>query len=226
MTAANGASEPVRAVPPRVFVVDGQPIYRRGLAACIGAIAEATVVGDADAVESAREDPRLAEATVLIVDHELLGARELIREQRGRGVAVIACVRGDGDGAMLASIEAGARGLLCKQALTPDALAVAIRDCADGAGAIAPELVGELCDGVSGAGRATGGSNGASSSLLTAREKRVLRLIADGHETREVSGQLHYSERTIKNVVHDINTKLDARNRTAAVARAVREGMI
>ena len=67
---------------------------------------------------------------------------------------------------------------------------------------------------------------GLSLSWLTTRERQVLRLVADGHPTREVAMQLCYSERTIKNVIHDIVTKLNARTRSQAVAEAVRAGLI
>jgi DNA-binding CsgD family transcriptional regulator len=61
---------------------------------------------------------------------------------------------------------------------------------------------------------------------LTDREQQVLALIADGHPTREVAERLCYSERTVKSVVHDAVTKLNARSRSQAVAQAVREGLI
>ena len=54
----------------------------------------------------------------------------------------------------------------------------------------------------------------------------MLRLVAAGHPTREVAQKLCYSERTIKNVIHDVVTKLNARTRSQAVAHAVREGLI
>ena len=61
---------------------------------------------------------------------------------------------------------------------------------------------------------------------LTARETDVLRLIADGCDTAEVARALCWSERTVKNVVHDITTRLHLRNRAHAVAYAVRQGLI
>ena len=61
---------------------------------------------------------------------------------------------------------------------------------------------------------------------LTDREQQVLSLIAAGHPTREVALELSYSERTVKNVLHDVVTKLNARSRSQAVAFAVREGLI
>ena len=65
-----------------------------------------------------------------------------------------------------------------------------------------------------------------SLSPLTVREQEVLRLVADGHPTREVAKRLSYSERTVKNVIHDVVTKFNARSRSQAVAAAVREGLI
>jgi DNA-binding NarL/FixJ family response regulator len=61
---------------------------------------------------------------------------------------------------------------------------------------------------------------------LNERERRVLRLVADGHQTREVAAELCYSERTIKNVLHDVVIKMNVRTRSQAVAQAVRQGMI
>ena len=61
---------------------------------------------------------------------------------------------------------------------------------------------------------------------LRQREHDVLELLAEGNSTREIAQQLCYSERTIKNVVQDITTRLRVRNRTQAVAYAVRHGWI
>jgi DNA-binding NarL/FixJ family response regulator len=64
------------------------------------------------------------------------------------------------------------------------------------------------------------------SEQLTGREIAVLRLVADGLDTGEIAQTLSYSERTIKNVLHDITTRLHLRNRAHAVAYALREGLI
>ncbi|MEU1607930.1 helix-turn-helix transcriptional regulator [Micromonospora matsumotoense] len=61
---------------------------------------------------------------------------------------------------------------------------------------------------------------------LSVRESEILRLVADGMDTREVATRLSYSERTVKKVLHDITSRFQLRNRTHAVAYAVREGLI
>ena len=61
---------------------------------------------------------------------------------------------------------------------------------------------------------------------VTRRERQVLALLAEGHSTREVAQHLAYSERTIKNVLQEFTTRLQLRNRTQAVAYAVRRGWI
>jgi DNA-binding CsgD family transcriptional regulator len=61
---------------------------------------------------------------------------------------------------------------------------------------------------------------------LTHRERDVLELVAEGHSTREVALRLSYSERTIKNILQDLTIRLNLKNRTQAVAHAVRNGWI
>ncbi len=61
---------------------------------------------------------------------------------------------------------------------------------------------------------------------LTQRELTVLRLIAEGYSTSEIATQMAYSERTIKNAIHDLVSRFQLRNRSHAVAYAVRQGLI
>jgi len=127
---------------------------------------------------------------------------------------------------VLASVQAGAVGYLCKDTLTPGALTAAVNAAANGAGVMAPALLGTFLRGVTRVSQEVLEPRGLSLSRLTAREQQVLRLVAAGHPTREVARQLSYSERTIKNVIHDIVTKFNARTRSQAVAEAVRAGLI
>ena len=93
-----------------------------------------------------------------------------------------------------------------------------VQDVLDGPLGIA-QLLRDLLDGLAANDRR-------AAARLTDREQQVLSLIAEGHPTREVAEQLCYSERTVKNVLHDVVTKLNARSRSQAVAHAVREGLI
>jgi DNA-binding NarL/FixJ family response regulator len=61
---------------------------------------------------------------------------------------------------------------------------------------------------------------------LTDREVKVLTLLADGFDTAEVARSLFYSDRTVKNIVHHVTSRLNLRNRTQAVAYALRHGLI
>ena len=61
---------------------------------------------------------------------------------------------------------------------------------------------------------------------LTTREQEVLRLLADGQDTQEIAASLCYSERTVKGVIHEITTRLQLRNRSHAVAFALRNDLI
>ena len=61
---------------------------------------------------------------------------------------------------------------------------------------------------------------------LAEREIEVLRLVAEGLDTNEIAHRMCYSERTVKNVIHDVTTRLQLRNRSHAVAYAMRQGLI
>lgn len=211
----------------QVFILDPHAIYRRGLAACISQMDDVTSIAEADSVAEARSDPALRQADVVVVDHDLPGGHEFIRELRAStDCPVVVCSSRCEANEVLAAAEDGAIGYLCKETLTAEALIAGIRAAASGAGVMAPELLGSLLTGISRASREVLEPRGLSLSRLTAREQQVLRLVAEGNPTREVARRLCYSERTIKNVMHDIGTKLNARTRSQAVAEAVRAGLI
>lgn len=83
-----------------------------------------------------------------------------------------------------------------------------------------PELAAQLL-GPERAGRPDG-----STHALTDREFDVLRMLADGESTRGIAERLNYSERTVKNIVHDLLAKMGCRTRAHAVALATRQGVI
>lgn len=68
--------------------------------------------------------------------------------------------------------------------------------------------------------------NGLTAAGVESREVDVLRLVADGMDTLEIAGRLNYSERTVKNIIHGMLTRLNLRNRPHAVAFALRHGLL
>jgi DNA-binding NarL/FixJ family response regulator len=206
----------------KLFVADPHTIYRRGLAACLEALPEVESVGQAGSVRQAWEDDALFASDLVLVDHAMTGGSDFLGAVgEATGASVVVCSSLCSEDAVLAALQAGAVGVLRKETLTTESLASAVRAAADGTGVVTSELLHDLLDGL--------GPNGHGKpavARLTDREQQVLSLIAEGHPTREVAQQLCYSERTVKNVLHDVVTKLGARSRSQAVAHAVREGLI
>jgi DNA-binding NarL/FixJ family response regulator len=209
----------------KLFVLDPHTIYRRGLAASLEMVEGVESVAHAESVREAWETPQLFETDVVVMDHTTPGGGEFIGAvAETTGARVMVCSSDCTQETVLKAMQAGAIGFLRKDTLTVDGLAAAVQAAASGAGVVTPELLGSL---VRTATAETNGANGrAHAAKLTDREQQVLSLIAAGHPTREVAQQLCYSERTVKNVLHDVVTKLNARSRSQAVAFAVREGLI
>jgi DNA-binding NarL/FixJ family response regulator len=210
----------------KLFVLDPHTIYRRGLAACLELLDGVDGIADAESVRDAWETPGLFEADLVLMDLSMAGGRDFIgAAMEATGANVIVCTSDCSQENVLAAMQAGAIGFLRKDTLTMEGLSAAVQAAASGAGVVTPELLGSLVK--SAAAEANGGSNGRPhTATLTDREQQVLALIAAGHPTREVAAELCYSERTVKNVLHDVVTKLNARSRSQAVAFAVREGLI
>jgi DNA-binding NarL/FixJ family response regulator len=161
-----------------------------------------------------------------VVDDEVL---RLAREMRGRttpkGKVLLVVAQLD-DNALLTAIEAGVCGVVARSEATPERLVTAVRQATTAGGVLSPRLVGRLLEQVSRLQTQVLAPRGLRLSGLSTRETDVLKLMAQGMEIREVAEKLSYSERTIKNTVHDILNRFELRNRAHAVAFAVREGLI
>jgi DNA-binding NarL/FixJ family response regulator len=128
------------------------------------------------------------------------------------------------DAALLAGFEVGVKGFVRRNAAVPERLVPVIMAVADGEVSVPPDLVGGLLLHL---GRVqSDGTGGAPGGSLSPRELDVLRLASEGLETAEIAQRLAYSERTVKGVVHDITTRFQLRNRTHAVAFALKRGLI
>jgi DNA-binding NarL/FixJ family response regulator len=174
------------------------------------------------------EDDPPAGAVALIVADELdddVAAR--VRGLRARAVTrILLLVTRVDDRALLTAAEAGICGVVRRAEATAHNLALALRTAAAGEGTLPPDLLGRLLRQVGHLQRQVLSPRGLTLTGLTEREANVLRLLADGCDTTEVGRRLFYSERTVKNIIHDVTSRLELRNRTHAVAYAIREGLI
>lgn len=209
-----------------IFVVDSHVIYRRGLVASLELLDIVDAADCADGTATAWEHPALAHADAVIVDPSIVGGLELIVAIReALDACVIAWAIPGDPRAAPAALDAGAVGFLRKDTLTLDVLEAALTAAVGGAIVVAPSVLADaLRDGAVSLSRDR--PIQALAPPLNEREQRVLALLAEGHQTREIASELCYSERTIKNVLHDIVTKLNVRSRSHAIAYAVRAGLI
>jgi DNA-binding NarL/FixJ family response regulator len=130
------------------------------------------------------------------------------------------------DDALMTAVELGVSGVLRRTEATADRIVHLLQTAAAGDGSLPPDLLGRLLGQVSRMQRHVMAPRGLSNTGLSDRETQVLRLVADGKDTQEIARELSYSERTVKNVLHDVTSRLQLRNRSHAVAYALREGLI
>jgi DNA-binding NarL/FixJ family response regulator len=127
---------------------------------------------------------------------------------------------------LLTVVECQVVAVLPQAGATGARLAKTVLAAAKGAAIMPPDLVGELLKRIGQVQREVLAPRGLNASGLSDRERDVLRLMADGRDTAEIAEQLCYSERTVKNVISGMTTRLNLRNRSHAVAYAVRAGVI
>lgn len=145
--------------------------------------------------------------------------------RHGSSAIVLVASRLD-DTALIKAVEAGVVGIVRRCEATTEQLVGVIRAAARGDAAVPPDLLGKLLAQVGRLERQVLAPRGLTFAGLSQREVDVLRLVADGYDTAEIADRLAYSERTVKNVLHDVTSRLHLRNRSQAVAYAVREGLI
>jgi len=205
------------AIPTYIHASD--PISSAGLHSQLRARPELRVVD-----EMAVDDAAVAVVAVDEFDEEAARiSRALCRGERPRIVCVAKSID---ESALVAAAEAGVSGLVRRQDASADALVRAIEKVAAGQGEIPCDLLGQLLAHVGRLQRQVLTPRGLTFAGLSPREAEVLKLVADGQDTAEIAVRMSYSERTVKNILHDLTTRLQLRNRTHAVAYAMREGLI
>ncbi|MEY6567238.1 response regulator transcription factor [Streptomyces sp. PGLac3x] len=207
----------VRGGPVPVAVVAADPISREG------------------AVSQLRRQPEVelreqsAPGTVALVvesalDENAVGRlRRIVRGEGARAALVVGTLQ---ERELLDVVECGVGAIVWRHEATARRLVSAVLAASRGDGDLPADLLGSLLNQVGTLHRGAAGQQGGPSLGLTPREVDVVRLIAEGLDTGEIAGKLSYSERTVKNVIHGVTTRLHLRNRAHAVAYALREGYI
>jgi DNA-binding NarL/FixJ family response regulator len=167
---------------------------------------------------------RPAELDVLVLAADLVNAeiigmiRKVARESSARTVLLT----GDlAETDLLTAVEYRVVAVLPRRTTTPDQLVDAVLAASNGAGVLPPDLLGSLLAQVRRLREEMPMSDG-----LTPREVDVLRLLAEGLDTAQIAERLCYAERTVKNVLYAVLSRLNLRNRPHAVAYAMRAGLI
>jgi DNA-binding NarL/FixJ family response regulator len=203
----------------QVYIRTPDPISTAGITASLRGRSDLEVV---EAAAVTPETVGMIAADVL--NEDALDEIRQVRRLGCRRFVLIAAV--ESDAALIPAVELGVHAILTRAEATGHRLARLVLSTAAGDAAIPPEVLGRLVKQVTRLQQRVLVPRGIDIHGLSARESDILRLVADGMDTREVATELSYSERTVKNVLHDITTRFQLRNRTHAVAYAVREGMI
>ncbi|AXQ53880.1 helix-turn-helix transcriptional regulator [Streptomyces koyangensis] len=216
-TASASRPDGGRGGPVPVAVVAADPISREG------------------AVSQLRRQPEVelreesAPGTVALVvesalDENAVGRlRRIVRGEGARAALVVGTLQ---ERELLDVVECGVGAIVWRHEATARRLVSAVLAASRGDGDLPADLLGSLLSQVGTLHRRAAGRPGGPSLGLTPREVDVVRLIAEGLDTGEIAGKLSYSERTVKNVIHGVTTRLHLRNRAHAVAYALREGYI
>ena len=215
----NQSNEPTRMskdVPIRLLVVDDHAIVRKGLVALLNTIDGLSVVAEASDGEQAIEAHRAYKPDITLMDLRLpkLGGADAIARIRRENPAarIIVLTTFDGDEDIFRALQAGAKGYLLK-GMDATELTEAIRAVYAGKSKI-PAFVAEKL-----AGRMGG-------PALTSRELEVLKRIVAGRSNKEIGGDLHISEATVKTHINSILGKLGVSDRTQAATTALQRGIV
>jgi two-component system, NarL family, response regulator DevR len=213
-------SESENARPIRVFLLDDHEVVRRGVADLLEAEQDIEVVGEAEsAAAAARRIPALR-PDVAILDARLADGNgiDVCREIRSHDPSIHALILTsyDDEDALFAAIMAGAAGYVLKQIRGTD-LIDAVRRVAAGQSLLDPAVTARVLQRVR-----EGSREPAELSRLTEQEKRILQCIAEGLTNRQIGERLFLAEKTVKNYVSVLLTKLGYERRTQAAVFASR----
>ncbi|MGC2161173.1 MAG: response regulator transcription factor [Silvibacterium sp.] len=212
-------SEPIRTLknePIKILVVDDHAIVRKGLVALLNTVEGLSVVGEASDGEEAIRVHRTLKPDVTLMDLRLpkIGGADAIAKirQEHPTARIIVLTTFDGDEDIFRALQAGAKGYLLK-GMDAAELTDAIRAVYAGKSKIPAFVAEKLAERMGG-------------PALTARELEVLRRIVAGRSNKEIAGDLHISEATVKTHINSILSKLGVSDRTQAATSALQRGIV
>ncbi|MER7764325.1 response regulator transcription factor [Streptomyces sp. NPDC097619] len=213
---AGQAGEPIS-----VFLLDDHEVVRRGVHDLLDAEPDMRVVGEAGTVEQAlvripATRPRVAVLDVRLQDGDGVS---VCRELRSRmpGLACLMLTSFDDEEALLDAVMAGASGYVLKQ-ITGTDLVTAVRTVAAGRSMLDPEATTRLLARMR--GEVPESERAAGLPGFTDREKEILLMIGEGLTNREIGERLHLAEKTVKNIISRLFTKLGVERRVQAAVIA------
>lgn len=206
------------------MVVDDQTLVRQGIRTLLE-IGGINVVAEAGDGSEAFERLTNVEIDVVLLDLRMPRYDGLwFLQQLDLDIPVLVLTTFDDDNLVLDALRHGARGYMLKD-VTVEQLSTAVRTLNAGGTLIAPSITDQLLKAIRTSPEPSG-TNDVAAQELTPRELEVLRLVAEGYSNRQISEVVHLAEGTVKNHLSTILMKLGARDRTNAVLRALREGLL
>ncbi|MFE2275985.1 LuxR C-terminal-related transcriptional regulator [Streptomyces sp. NPDC059454] len=200
-----------------VYAAD--PVLRMGVVQQLRHRPEIDLV-DADDADS-------AQVSLVVVDTVDDDVAALLNRLRHNSATRTGLVIGTlGAGGLQRVIECGVAAVLRRAEADQDQLLRLVLATGNGEGMLPGDLLGDLLHHVGSLQRSALDPGALSLSTLTTREADMLRLVSEGLDTAEIARKTSYSERTVKNVLHEVITRLQLRNRAHAVGYALRNGLI
>ncbi len=202
------------------LVADDHAIVREGLRRVLSQLDDMVVVGEASSGEAALELVARRRPEVVLMDARMPGIGGVAAAQaiatEHRDVRVVMFTAHAEQDLLWEALDAGAQGFVLKDS-DSSALVGAIRQVVAGDPYVDPRLAPDFLRQL---------ARPRSGGILSAREREILQMLADGHSNREVSEQLVVSVETVKTHVKHILAKLEAEHRTQAVAIGIRQALI
>jgi DNA-binding NarL/FixJ family response regulator len=200
-----------------ILIVDDHEVVRMGLRTLLERRPGFAVVGEAGTVQDAVRIARQAQPDVVIMDIRLpdgngVEACREIREERPETKVIMLTSYAD-DEALFGSIMAGASGYLLKQT-RGQSLAEAIEKVAKGESLLDPAITDRVLERM----RRLASGEGDELSTLSPQERKILTAIAEGKTNKEIAQEVFLSDKTVKNYVSSILSKLNLRRRSEAAA--------